>query len=375
MLAYSAVVAESPRTGLVVPPQPTLRDGDVTLRPWRLDDVGAGRRQHDQEIAGWVGFGGAAPSPEQRRAAIKRWHGEYADGRKRVSFVVEHLGQVAGAVEVRQGENGTCRLCWSVFPWHRGLGVGTRAVRLLIRYAFDELGLHRIAAEVEVGNIAALRTAGRAGLRREGVLRGVAGTHGERRDCVLLARLSDDPEPDSRDGFLGVLNASLPTKRTIAQGLIHNQAGQILLCELTYKQEWDLPGGVVDPLESPAFALVREIAEELRIDVHPTRLVAVNWLPPYRAWADAMLFVFALELTGVDAAQLERRATLERREIRNLHWCTVDEAEAHVAPYVMRFLRSINAVEQDRRRDGREPRTLYLEDGDPTDLEGGNPPE
>ena len=51
---------------------------------------------------------------------------------------------------------------------------------------------------------------------------------------------------------ISILNARLPKKRTIAQGVLRNPAGEVLLCELSYKKEWDLPGGVVDPGESPA---------------------------------------------------------------------------------------------------------------------------
>lgn len=52
--------------------------------------------------------------------------------------------------------------------------------------------------------------------------------------------------------FIARLNERLPTKRVIAQGTLCNERGEVLLCELTYKREWDLPGGVVDKFESPA---------------------------------------------------------------------------------------------------------------------------
>jgi RimJ/RimL family protein N-acetyltransferase/8-oxo-dGTP pyrophosphatase MutT (NUDIX family) len=275
-----------------------------------------------------------------------------------VSFLVEHLGQVAGTVEVRQMGGGIGELRWTVHPDHRGHGVTARAVRLLIRYAFDELGLHRVVAYADPRDGAWLRTAGRAGLRREGLVRaseesGSASSRdrgAERGDRVQLARLATDPEPTSRDGFIGVLNAALPTKRVIAQGLIRNNAGEILMCELTYKQEWDLPGGVVDPHESPAQALTREIREELQVEVLPRSLVGVNWLPRYRGWDDAMLFVFDL---GVDD-QVIARANLEPRELRSVHWCTDEEVERRAAPYVTRMLSRLA-----RQTEG----TAYLEDG------------
>ena len=281
-------------------------------------------------------------------------------GRRAVTFLVEHAGQLVGTAEIRQAGGGNGDLSWAVRPEHRGQGVTARAVRLLIRYAFDELELHRVVAYPEPHDHASLRTAGRAGLRREGLVRsaGHSGTGGEgggastseRRDRVQLARLATDPEPTSRDGFIGVLNAGLPTKRAIAQGLIRNHAGEILLCELSYKNEWDLPGGVVDPHESPAHAVVREIREELDLEVVPQSLVAVNWLPAWRGWDDAVLFVFDL---GVDEDVIDR-ASLEPHEIRSLHWCTLEDVERYAAPYVTRMLRRL----------AQHPAgTAYLEDG------------
>jgi len=299
----------------------------------------------------------SAPVTDQHQAIEQRQRG-YADSRRVVGFLVEYQGRVAGAVEVRQSGDGNGELSWVVFPDHRGQGVATQAVRLLIRYAFDELGLRRVAAHAEPHDRASLQVAGRAGLRKEGLVRGAvraardpsAGGRGQRRDLVQLARLANDPEPTSRDGFIGLLNAGLPTKRVIAQGLIRNDAGETLLCELTYKEEWDLPGGVVDPHEAPAHAVVREIREEMQVEVSPRSLVAVNWLPPWHGWDDATLFVFDLGV-GDDVIA---RARLEPRELRSLHWCTLDEVEVRAAPYVTRMLRRLA-----QQTEG----TAYLEDG------------
>jgi RimJ/RimL family protein N-acetyltransferase len=275
-----------------------------------------------------------------------------------VTFLVEHRGTVAGTVEVRHIEAGTGELTWVVDPEHRGQGVAARAVALMIGYAFEELGLARVVAYTDPYDTAALRTAGRVGLRREGLVRGAqergrqssGGPSAERHDRVQLARLVTDPEPTSREGFIGVLNAGLPTKRVIAQGLIRNNANEILLCELTYKQEWDLPGGVVDPHESPAHALTREIREEMDIEMAPRSLVALNWLPSWRGWDDAMLAVFDL---GIDD-QVITRARLEPRELLGLHWCDLQRVERRAAAYVTRMLRRLEQPSVG---------TAYLEDG------------
>ena len=135
-----------------------------------------------------------------------------------------------------------------------------------------------------------------------------------------------------------ILNARLPTKRVIAQGVLRSPSGAVLLCELTYKKDWDLPGGVVDPGESPATCVVREIDEELGLEVSVRDLVAVNWLPPYRGWDDALLCLFDL---GVVEADILDRATLLRREIRGAHWVAPDALGDHVAPYTAAMLAEV----------------------------------
>ena len=187
-----------------------------------------------------------------------------------------------------------------------------------------ELGLVRLAAYVAPDDVRSLRLAARTGVRREGVLRRRGHVGGERRDHALLARLDDDPPPQTRDGFIGLLNAALPTKRVIAQGLLRNSRGQVLLCELTYKREWDLPGGVVEPGESPAQGVVREVREELGLDVAVHRLVTVNWLPPWRGWDDACAFVFDLGVVADGTAML-----LQPTEIVAAHWCEPADVAEH----------------------------------------------
>ncbi len=151
---------------------------------------------------------------------------------------------------------------------------------------------------------------------------------------------------------IAILNTRLPKKRTIAQGVLRNPAGEVLLCELSYKKEWDLPGGVVDPGESPATCVEREVHEELAIEVTAGRLLAVNWLPPWRGWEDALLHLF--DLGTHDTGELDPSRFL-RREIAGAHWLTVADAAAHVAPYTARML--------ELAADAEHP--LYLENSEP----------
>ena len=151
---------------------------------------------------------------------------------------------------------------------------------------------------------------------------------------------------------IAILNARLPKKRNIAQGLLRNPAGEVLLCELSYKQEWDLPGGVVDPGEPPAATVTREIEEELGLRVETGPLVAVNWLPPWRGWDDAHLFLFDC---GVFEGDLDPGLFLPR-EIAGAHWVRAEAAAEHVAPYTARMLQAVAQAPADT--------TLYLENSE-----------
>jgi len=144
-----------------------------------------------------------------------------------------------------------------------------------------------------------------------------------------------DPAQSAQDGLRAVLNATLPRKRLITQGLIRSDQGHVLLCELTYKSEWDLPGGVVDVGEAPTRALARELDEELGLALPNLGLRLVNWLPPWRGWDDACLFVFDL---GVHPQSLTSALDLEAREIRAVHWASPDQAAERVAPYLATLL-------------------------------------
>ncbi|RNI25536.1 NUDIX hydrolase [Flexivirga caeni] len=188
-------------------------------------------------------------------------------------------------------------------------------------------------------------------MRVEGVLRG----YRDGVDAVVLGRLSTDPGPGTRDAFTAWLNSSLPTKRAIAQALVRDESGRVLLCELVYKQPWDLPGGVVDPAESPAHAVIRELREELGVTARIRSLAAVSWLPAWRGWDDATLFVFDVTVPAEQLGAIR----LQPREIRAVHWCDTTDLAAHAADYTVRVAeQTIAALDA-----GAVP--VYLEDGRP----------
>ncbi|WP_432571589.1 NUDIX domain-containing protein [Kineococcus sp. SYSU DK005] len=78
----------------------------------------------------------------------------------------------------------------------------------------------------------------------------------------------------------------------VAAGVIYRDGqGRILLAKPTYKDGWDLPGGYVEPGESPLAAARREVVEELGTELPVAGLLLVDWAP-HPSEGDKLLFVF-----------------------------------------------------------------------------------
>lgn len=250
-------------------------------------------------------------------------------------FAVLRAGDRVGSVALRSESPSTHSVRWNLGTGPEALGLAVRALRLVVDHVFGALGSTRIEARIPVDRTDDLRAASIVGLRREGTTRGA----GDEPDRALVARLADDPPLSGPGAFIPILNAGLPTKRVISQGLLRDPDGRVLLCELTYKAEWDLPGGVVEVGESPATGLVRELEEELGLTVEVQGLVTVNWLPAWHGWDDACIFLFDL---GVVDADFPERFTLQPTEIADVHWCdpaTIDERATAAARELLAHVR------------------------------------
>ena len=74
----------------------------------------------------------------------------------------------------------------------RGHGVGARATALAVKYAFDELGLHKVWLTVHAKNGRAIAAYARAGFHVEGVLRDEFILGGERVAAVYMGCVRTD---------------------------------------------------------------------------------------------------------------------------------------------------------------------------------------
>jgi 8-oxo-dGTP pyrophosphatase MutT (NUDIX family) len=67
-----------------------------------------------------------------------------------------------------------------------------------------------------------------------------------------------------------------------ATGLVFDDAGRVLLARHSNGGVWVAPGGAIDPDESPADAVVRELWEETGLHVEPVALLGVFGGPSFR---------------------------------------------------------------------------------------------
>jgi RimJ/RimL family protein N-acetyltransferase len=77
---------------------------------------------------------------------------------------------------------------------YRGKGYGSEALRLVLRYAFEELNLERVGLDVIATNERAIHAYEKAGFKREGAMRGAVLRDGRRVDRIIMGILLDEWE-------------------------------------------------------------------------------------------------------------------------------------------------------------------------------------
>jgi len=238
-----------------------------------------------------------------------------------------HTGHTTGppGPSVETIDTDVARVSWAAELHQGDVWLAVDVVRRAVEAA---LGEHtRVEAHVEADDHTAQRVATWSGLRREGVRRAVSG------DRIVYARLANDAPASEPEGFRALLNSFLPRKRAISQLLVRDHDGRVLLCELTYKRDWDLPGGVVEVGESPKVAVGREVEEELGLVLTPDQLLVTDWLPAWSGWDDAVCLVFD---GGSHDASILDAVVREEREIRAARFCTMAEVHARCADFTAR---------------------------------------
>lgn len=178
---------------LLALPDPPLSDGVIALRGWRESDAPEITRMfQDPDAVHWT----RAPSPyraEDARAWLTSLPAQQRRGDALALAVVDAAdGGLLGSIDIRMRGDRRGEFGYVIADWARRRGVGTRALTMYSRWAFDELGLARLELLVQPGNDASLALARRVGFVREGLLRSHSIVRGQRRDMVMMSLLPGD---------------------------------------------------------------------------------------------------------------------------------------------------------------------------------------
>ena len=142
-------------------PDPPLGDGVVSLRPLALRDLSAVEQAlGDPDITRWFDGRGLSARDVVERA-VTRW-----DQSQAAEFAIADAGECVGSIWLDLGPNDRATVGYWLLPRARGKGLVTRALRLVARWAFDDVGVKRIGLLADPRNAASIGVAERAEIGR-----------------------------------------------------------------------------------------------------------------------------------------------------------------------------------------------------------------
>ncbi|MFD5544752.1 GNAT family N-acetyltransferase [Streptomyces sp. NPDC127079] len=119
---------------------------------------------------------------DKRAADAGSLHGVWLDGRLVGGLLFRTWDPAQGVCEAG---------CW-LEPAAAGRGLATRGMRILLDWAFDERGMHRVEWHASSANEASINVARRLGMTRDGVLRENHPHRGVRTDTEVWSVLAPE---------------------------------------------------------------------------------------------------------------------------------------------------------------------------------------
>lgn len=106
-----------------------------------------------------------------------------------------------------------------------------------------------------------------------------------------------------------------------ANVIIEDTHGRLLVVKAHYKPYWSLPGGFVDEGDTPRRAAIREVSEEIGLELRPEDLEFAAFVDRMSDVADTYLFVFRL----IDPISPDTKLVLQSDEIEEYDWVTISD--------------------------------------------------
>ncbi|WP_404189518.1 GNAT family N-acetyltransferase [Streptomyces tauricus] len=163
------------------------------LEPWHADQFLAHLDRGREFVQQYISFGSRVTDTDSARELLQ----SFADKKAADTGSLHGVwldGLLVGGVLFRvfDAEHGVCEVgCW-LEPAASGRGLITRAIRVLIDWAVDERGIHRVEWHAATANVPSLNVARRLGMSREGVLRENWPHRGVRQDTEVWSVLAGE---------------------------------------------------------------------------------------------------------------------------------------------------------------------------------------
>jgi RimJ/RimL family protein N-acetyltransferase len=175
--------------------KPVLAGETVLLRPVIADDaVDMLEVLADGDVLRLTGSHGTL-SPDDVEP-MRQWYGSRAGHEDRLDLaaVDRATGRYVGEVVLNELDpnNNSCSFRIALGATGQNRGLGTEATRLVLGYAFERVGLHRISLEVYSFNARARRVYEKVGFQAEGVLRDALLWEGQRFDAHVMSILAHE---------------------------------------------------------------------------------------------------------------------------------------------------------------------------------------
>ena len=174
---------------------PTLHTARLTLRPARMSDAeDMYEYARDPEVARHV-LWDAHQSIHQTRAYLRYLIRQYRNASPATyAITLRDSGKMIGTIGFMwvQTDNRSAEVGYSLSRAYWNQGIMSEALRVIVAFGFEKLGLNRIEAQHESDNPASGRVMAHAGMRHEGTLRQRVYNKGRYSDVELYAIVRSD---------------------------------------------------------------------------------------------------------------------------------------------------------------------------------------
>jgi [ribosomal protein S5]-alanine N-acetyltransferase len=167
---------------------PVLKAPGAVLRPLVVADAAAlfAAHGHPETHKYW-----SSPAHESIEQTARYIEDTLAMKGASVWAITESGGEALGRIALFALREGIGEIGIVMRREATGRGLASKALQLVGAYAFGELGMHRLMADIDPDNSASISLFLRAGFQREGLLRQNWKTHLGVRDSVIMAMLRE----------------------------------------------------------------------------------------------------------------------------------------------------------------------------------------